>query len=183
MGIDAFSDEPEDDDEQQEEVEDEPDEETTSDDEEEEQGDNESGLKAFVTKKKESKDKRPAPKIETTDGKDVPNSLIGDISSSEWNEMNKVERVKYARANGIPDFRPDVHVDDRWEWKHVTEVRCVCDNVFTFDSMGLCLGCGRVYKTHGGLSRRVVELVHEPEDGEENNGKQHTTDGNRDVQH
>lgn len=167
MGLDEFSAEPKEDDDQQEQEEDEHKEETTTEETDDEQEDKASGIEAFTTDKGPSK----PPEIKKDDKEeDIPQGLLDHISSSEWNSMDVVERVKFAREHYKPDYRPDVHVDDRWEWEHVVEVQCVCKNLFTFDTMGMCLGCGRVYKAHGGLSRRVIELVYEPQDVEENNG-------------
>lgn len=165
MGLDAFSNDPEDDDEQQEEVDNEPEEETTTEEEDDEEEQKESGLDAFMSKSSSDGQSKASKE------RGIPEPLTDKISSQKWNSMDTVERVKYVRENFIPDYRPSIHIDDRWSWGNVVEVTCVCENVFTFDSQGMCLGCGRVYKVHGPLSRRVIELVYEPEDTKETNVK------------
>lgn len=163
MGLDAFSNNPDDDDEQQDDVKDEPEEETTAEEEDEEEEQKETGLNAFMS------DTSSDGQSKAAEERGIPEPLSDKISKEKWNSMDAVERVKYVRENFIPDYRPGIHTDNRWSWKNVIEVTCVCKNVFTFDTQGICLGCGREYKAHGSLSRRVIELVHEQENDTETN--------------
>jgi len=166
MGLDDFSSKSTDGDEQQEEVDNEEQEETTPSKEKPPKKDNGPNIEDY---KKYSDSSKGAG---STDEGGVPDPVIGELTSEEWNSMSKIERVKYVRENHIPDYRPSVHIDDRWEWDTVIEVQCVCDNVFTFSDSGLCLACGRTYVSHGSLNRRVVELLHEPQESQESNVSQ-----------
>lgn len=92
-----------------------------------------------------------------TEEKDLPVWIDG-TDPVEWNAMSEEERVKKVRRRDIPDFRPEVHTDDRWSYNEAIEVKCVCDETFTFTDTGMCLSCGRTYEMDG----RIVRLVDEP---------------------
>jgi len=81
------------------------------------------------------------------------------IESGKWNNMSPKEIVATIREEEIPDFRPDVQLDDRWSYREVIEVRCVCGNTFYFTTKGLCFECGRSY----GKEERTVRKLSDPE--------------------
>jgi len=87
-------------------------------------------------------------------------SKIFGIEAHELSQMSEKERVMAIRENHTPDYKPQVQLDERWSFKKVVEIECVCNNVFHFITAGLCLSCGRSY---GNVGRTVVKLS-DPED-------------------
>jgi len=81
------------------------------------------------------------------------------IEPEKWNSMSKKEIVAEVRDSKIPDFRPEIQLDDRWEYKEVVEIQCVCGNTFYFTTKGLCFECGRSY----GKEERTVVKINDPE--------------------
>jgi len=81
------------------------------------------------------------------------------IEPEKWNSMSKKEIVAEVRDSKIPDFRPEIQLDDRWEYKEVVEIKCVCGNTFYFTTKGLCFECGRSYGKEG----RTVVKINDPE--------------------
>ena len=87
-------------------------------------------------------------------------SKIFGIEAHKLSQMSEKERVMAIRENHTPDYKPQVQLDERWTFKNVVEIQCVCGNVFHFVTTGLCLSCGRSYKDVG----RTVVKLNEPED-------------------
>ena len=81
------------------------------------------------------------------------------IEPKKWNSMSKKEIVAEIRDSKIPDFRPEIQLDDRWKYKEVIEIQCVCGNTFYFTTKGLCFECGRSYGKEG----RTVVKINDPE--------------------
>jgi len=100
-------------------------------------------------------------------GKDEKDNGVFGIEQEEWNRMSKKEIVAEIRESKIPDFRPDLQLDERWSYNPVIELECVCGNTFYFATKGLCFECGRSYSRE---KRTVVKIsdpegvkIHEPE--------------------
>lgn len=148
MGLDSFT---SDEDENQ----------TSSDEEEhdneEQQEDELSGIEAFRTSETDPSKK------ENKEGDDEDEYLFG-LKPWRWNQMDKDEKVKHVRENFVEDYHPDYQPDERWQYARIVEVKCVCDNVFTFQTTGICLDCGRAYKDAG----RTVIKTKEIEDNNNN---------------
>jgi len=75
------------------------------------------------------------------------------------------QRVEYIRQNHVEDYYPDYQPDGRWSYRTVIELCCVCDNVITFITEGVCMDCGRAYKDAG----RTVIKKYDPHETEEDN--------------
>jgi hypothetical protein len=106
------------------------------------------GIEAFRTSETD-----PTKKKNKEDDED----LIFGVTPSEWNRMDAEEQVKHVRDNHVEDYRPDFHVDGDWSFSRIVEIECVCDNYFTFQTRGVCLNCGRVYKDAGRTVTKVEE--------------------------
>lgn len=135
MGLDAYRDDDDSSDEEQNEEHNE----EESEDEGSENEEQKSGLDAYKSKSKTEE-------IEEEKEREVSNPWINDFSANKWNSMDTEEKVRYVRENYDASYRPEVTLDDRWSWKPVPEVNCVCGENFTFKDSGMCLSCGRQYK-------------------------------------
>lgn len=110
--------------------------------------DNETGLDSFNT------NTNRGGITQETDSDNQNNKLYG-IEPHKWNDMSVKERVAKVRDSKIPDYKPEVQLDERWSHAEVIEVECVCGNVFHFVTTGLCFVCGRSYAKR---NRTVVKL-------------------------
>ena len=121
------------------------DETATEDDDSEE---TESGLESFKTDNKS-----------TTKSEDKTESDDTErIDFSKVSGMGKSQRVRYIRENYVPDYHPSYQPDERWDFRRVIEISCICGNTFTCLSEGMCRQCGARYKDTG----RTVVLESEP---------------------
>lgn len=142
MGLDDFSS-------------DESNDEAPSDNEEkthnEQDDDDVSGLEAFRTSETD-----PSKKEKESD--DDEEEFLFGVKPWRWNQMSKDERVEHVRDNYIPDYHPEYQPDERWSYTRIVEIECVCDEVFTFQTAGICLSCGRAYKDVGRTVRKLNEV-------------------------
>jgi hypothetical protein len=69
-----------------------------------------------------------------------------NIPPNKWNQMTTDQRVKYVRANHIPDYYPEYKIEDGWEYVNVAKVRCVCGAIFMINPLSSCFKCGRTYE-------------------------------------
>lgn len=94
-----------------------------------------------------------------TDSENDSDKVLG-VEPRKWNSMSVKERVAEVRDSKIPDFRPEVQLDERWSHGEVVELDCVCNNIFHFMHTGICMNCGRTYSKKG---RTVIKLS-DPDD-------------------
>ena len=80
------------------------------------------------------------------------------INPREWNKMTVKQRINEVRKRKIPDFRPDIQLDDRWGWAKAVKVECVCGNQMYFTAKTKCSNCGREYK----MKNRTVIKTADP---------------------
>lgn len=119
---------------------------------EEEKPDNEvSGIEAFRTGETD-------PTQEQDSHYDNEDEFIFGLKPWRWNEMSQAERIRHVRANYIEDYYPHKQPDGRWSYERMVEVECVCGEVFTFQTEGMCFSCGRVYKDAGRTVIKVNEI-------------------------
>ena len=85
---------------------------------------------------------------------------IPDKIYRNWNTMSEKERVKAVRQHGIQDYKPSVQLDDRWSWRKIIEIECVCGKTIQFKNTGSCDRCNRTYGERG----RTVIKLNESED-------------------
>jgi hypothetical protein len=126
-------------------------------------GENKSGLESFNT----NTDRGGNTKETQSDNQ---NDKPHGIEPKKWNNMSVKERVAAVRKSNIPDYRPEVQLDERWSHSQVTLIECVCGNVFKFAKTGVCSVCDREYAERN----RTVVKTHDPK-GEiiNNNASKH----------
>jgi hypothetical protein len=111
-----------------------------------------SGLEAFME-----------PHTATPDGDDGGSGSEEEDTSGEMFAevagMSKNGEVQHIRENYFPDYYPECQQSDEWSYNEVIELNCICENVFTFTTRGVCLECGRAYKRQG----RTVKQISGPE--------------------
>lgn len=93
-----------------------------------------------------------------TDEDGTDNTVFG-IPPYEWRRMSVKERVAKIRQSKIPDFKPDLQLDERWKWEKAARIYCVCGNQFYVSDRDECLNCGREYS----VENRTVVKTSDPE--------------------
>jgi len=88
---------------------------------------------------------------------DSDGNVLG-INPREWNNMTVKQRVNEVRKRKIPDFRPDIQLDDRWSWAKAVQVECVCGNQMYFTAKTKCSNCSREYE----MKNRTVIKTADP---------------------
>jgi len=116
-----------------------------------------SGLSSFIS---DDEDSHWTDELE----RDRANPWMEDFSPSQWNDMTTQEKVRYVRTNYDESYRPEVELDNDWDYRKVIEIECKCRNTFTFRSAGTCMDCGRGY-TFTGTS---VVMRYDPHNSMEN---------------
>lgn len=95
---------------------------------------------------------------DNTDKDDTDNTVFG-IPPYKWRRMSIKERVAEVRQSKIPDFKPDLQLDERWKWEKAARIYCVCGNQFYLSDRDECLNCGREYS----VENRTVVKTSDPE--------------------
>lgn len=92
-------------------------------------------------------------------GSDNQNNEVFGIQASKWSNMTKKERIAAVRDSEIPDFKPQEQLDERWSYVEMVAVKCVCGEIITFVSSGVCSSCNREYSRQN----RTVKKESDPE--------------------
>jgi hypothetical protein len=92
--------------------------------------------------------------------KDKQDSNVFGIPPRKWRNMSIKQRVARIRESEIPDFKPDLQLDDRWGWGKAARIQCVCNNTFYIKNKGKCPFCNREYS----MENRTVVKTEDPED-------------------
>lgn len=94
------------------------------------------------------------------DAEDDSDDNVFGIPPRKWRSMSIKQRVAHIRESKIPDFKPDLQLDERWHWNKAARIQCVCDNTFHISKKGKCPSCNREYS----MENRTVVKTKDPED-------------------
>jgi len=87
----------------------------------------------------------PRTSSKSKDRESAEDSAFHDIVKLRAGKELTPSLLESVRQNYVPDYYPDMRLEDGWEYKEAAMVKCVCGEKVLVEDHTTCGDCGRSY--------------------------------------